>query len=176
MRNYQGRQYSIVPYDPEWPRWFAREADPVRREFGTDADDVQHVGSTAVPGMAGKPTIDILVTVGDLAAGDRHVPGMQALGYEAMGEYVTGDSRLFVKQDGPVRLVNLHVFPSAHPHAKEMLELRDYFREHPEAVKEYSELKNKLYREFPEDYGEYRRQKDIWMEELKERLRDHGVI
>jgi GrpB-like predicted nucleotidyltransferase (UPF0157 family) len=176
MRNYQGRQYSIVPYDPEWPLWFAREADAVRREFGSDARSIEHIGSTAVPGMAGKPLIDILVTVDDLAAGEAHVSGLEKLGYESLGEYVAPDSRLFVKQNGSVRFVNLHVFPARHPHVGEMLALRDYFREHPDAVREYSELKEKLHREFPEDYGEYRRQKDIWMEELKERLRDHRLI
>ena len=76
-------------------------------------------------------------------------------------------SRLYVKERDNTRLVNLHFFQQGHKHIDEMLGLRDYFLSHPEAVKEYSQLKFGLVKKYPDDYGSYRKYKDEWMNDLK---------
>jgi GrpB-like predicted nucleotidyltransferase (UPF0157 family) len=57
----------LVDYDPAWPRQFAREAERVRAALGERALRIEHVGSTAVPGLAAKPIIDVLLVVADSA-------------------------------------------------------------------------------------------------------------
>ena len=113
--DYKNRKYSIVPYDPSWKDLFAVEKEVVGSVFGSTALVVEHIGSTAVPGMAGKPTIDLLVTVEDISRVDQFNVGMEALGYEALGEYAAKGARLFVKEEDGVRLSNIHVFLAGFP-------------------------------------------------------------
>jgi GrpB-like predicted nucleotidyltransferase (UPF0157 family) len=97
---------------------------------------------------------------------------MKIAGYQALGEYVTEGARLFVRESGNVRNCNIHVFQKDHPHVKEMLQLRDYLRTHQDTVQEYSELKFDLAKKYSNDYGQYRKFKDEWMNKLKDKVRD----
>jgi GrpB-like predicted nucleotidyltransferase (UPF0157 family) len=60
------RPIVLVPYDPQWPQRFAVQRNHIRQALGADALDVQHIGSTAVPLLAAKPIIDVLVVVADV--------------------------------------------------------------------------------------------------------------
>lgn len=71
----------IAPPDPAWPQWFAAEAARLRAAFGATALAIDHVGSTAVPGLAAKPVIDIQVAVAALAPLAPHAAVLQGLGY-----------------------------------------------------------------------------------------------
>lgn len=170
LSNYKDRKYEILPYDPTWVESFLKEATIVRAIFADKARSIEHIGSTSVPGLAGKPTIDILVTVEDISVVDGFNKHMEAAGYHVLGEYVTKGARLFVREQDNVRLCNIHVFQQDHPHVKEMLQLRDYFRTHQDVVQEYSELKLDLAKKYPNDYGLYRKFKDEWMNALKEKV------
>ena len=157
-------------FDAKWAEEFAIEATALHLVFGDVALLIEHVGSTAVPGLAGKPVIDILVLVHDVAAVDDFNQKMEQVGYRAMGEYVKPGSRLFVKEKGNVRLCNVHIFSEDHPHVREMIDLRDYLRTHPDEAKRYSQLKQSLYEKNPEDYGAYRKGKDEYVTELLHRM------
>jgi len=134
---------------------------------------IEHVGSTAVSGLAGKPTIDILITVDKIEIADELSEKIESVSYKSLGDYINKGSRLFVKEEYDTRLVNLHVFEAQHPHVKDMITLRDYFRSHPEVVEEYSKLKFDLVEKYPNDYGLYRKYKDEWMENLKKEIVSH---
>jgi len=164
---YKNRKYSIEPYNLEWKKKFEIEAEVLRPIFSDKAISIEHVGSTAVSGLAGKPTIDILVTVEKIEIADELLEKIESIGYRSLGDYINKGSRLFVKEEHNTRLVNLHVFEAQHPHVKDMITLRDYFRSHPEVVEEYSKLKFDLVKKYPNDYGLYRKYKDEWMENLK---------
>lgn len=167
---YKNRKYSIEPYNPEWRKQFEIEAQVLRPIFSDKAISIEHIGSTAVPGLAGKPTIDILITVEKIEIADGLSEKIESIGYKALGDYINQGSRLFVKERDDERLVNLHVFEARHPHIVEMIRLRDYFRSHAERVEEYSKLKFDLVKKYPNDYGLYRKFKDEWMEKLKENI------
>jgi GrpB-like predicted nucleotidyltransferase (UPF0157 family) len=171
-KDYKGRKYSIEVYNQAWKENFEIEVAALRPVFGSKAVSIEHVGSTAVPGLAGKPTIDILVTVPAVEHVDQLVVEIAQLGYQALGDYLNKGSRLFVKEVNQERLVNLHIFAANHPHSIEMIELRDYFRTHPAVVVEYSNLKFALQRQYADDYGSYRTHKDAWMDNLKSRLKE----
>lgn len=171
---YTHRKYSIVSYDQKWKESFLNEAKILSSIFGNSAVAIEHIGSTAVPGLAGKPTIDILVLVDDFSIVSGLSKQMESKGYRDLGEYVMPGARLFIKEVDNTRLFNIHVFQKDHPHVAEMLGLRNYFISHPEQVKEYSQLKLDLVKRYPDDYGLYRKYKDEWMEELKQRVRAEG--
>lgn len=169
---YKDRKYDVVSYDQNWMNEFESAAAKIQSVFNNDAIDIQHIGSTAVPGMDGKPVIDILVIVNDIATAGIHRAEMEALGYIYAGDFVLPGSVLFRKMNGSTVLSNVHVFPRQHPHAQEMLQLRDYLRGNPGEVKDYSQLKQDLYTKYKNDYAKYRRYKDEYMETLKQRALD----
>ena len=172
LSNYKNRKYEIISYDPAWVNKFETEAKILNSIFANKALSIEHIGSTSVFGLAGKPTIDILITVEDILIADQLNEQMKIAGYQALGEYVTEGARLFVRESGNVRNCNIHVFQKDHPHVKEMLQLRDYLRTHQDTVQEYSELKFDLAKKYSNDYGQYRKFKDEWMNKLKDKVRD----
>jgi GrpB-like predicted nucleotidyltransferase (UPF0157 family) len=166
---YKDRKYEIVSYDPSWVKQFESEAEQIKKVFGSNALDIQHVGSTSVPGMEGKPTIDILVLVNDVSVSETHKSQMASLGYEHKGQVVNENSRLFQKLDNGYLLANVHVLPPDHPETINLIRFRDYLRSHPDEIQEYSKVKRMLFEQHPNDYAEYRRQKDAYLEHLKKR-------
>src|ERR1051326_94708 len=98
----------LVDYDPEWARRFEHEADRVRGVLGERARQLEHVGSTAVPGLAAKPVIDMVLVVRDSARESDYVSPLEAAGYRLhIREPGWHQHRLFKSRDGAV---NLHVF------------------------------------------------------------------
>lgn len=168
---YKNRKYTVEQYNPEWKNRFETEAKTLRSIFSDKALLIEHVGSTAVSGLAGKPTIDILIIVKKIEIADELSGKIESVGYKSLGDYINKGSRLFAKEEQDARLVNLHVFESTHPHVGEMLNLRNYFKIHPEAVEEYSKLKFDLADKYPNDYGQYRKYKDEWMDKLNQSLK-----
>ena len=170
MQDYKKRKYTLEKYNSQWVLQFSIEAAKLRQVFGEKARAIHHIGSTAVPGLSGKPTIDILVLIDDLSEVENFESPMQKLGYTNLGEYVTSDSRLFAKEKNNTRLYNTHVFEEKHPDVQEMLQLRDYLRVHHQEMEAYSKLKEKLYAKYPTDYASYRKTKDEYMDNLKARI------
>lgn len=171
LSNYKNRKYEILPYDKNWSQQFAEHAKILKSIFADKAISIEHIGSTAVPGLAGKPTIDVLILVEDISLPNEMEKQMESAGYHALGEYVTKGALLFVKESDNTRYCNIHVFQKDHSHVREMLQLRNYFRAHPEVVSEYSKLKTDLAVKYPNDYGQYRKYKDEWMNALKLKIR-----
>lgn len=167
---YKNRKYSIEPYNPEWKKRLENEVEILRPIFSDKTILIEHIGSTAVPGLAGKPTIDILITIEKIEIADELLEKIESIGYKSLGDYINKGSRLFIKEVDNERLVNLHVFEATHPHVKDMINLRNYFRSNSEVVKEYSKLKFELAEKYPNDYGLYRKFKDEWMEKLKKKF------
>ena len=98
----------LAEYDPEWPRLFEREATRIRAALGSKAVQVEHVGSTSVPGLAAKPLIDIILVVADSSDEDAYVPKLESAGYTLrIREPVWYEHRLF---KGPDTNVNVHTF------------------------------------------------------------------
>jgi len=167
---YKNRKYSIEVYNSKWKKQFEDEAELLQSIFKDETFSIEHIGSTSVPGLAGKPTIDILMVVKNILIVDEFTKQIESLGYKPLGEYVTKGARLFVKEINNTRFVNLHISEANHLHVEEMLKLRNYFRAHPKTVEEYNKLKFELVEKYPNDYGLYRKYKDEWMEKLKKTI------
>jgi GrpB-like predicted nucleotidyltransferase (UPF0157 family) len=116
----------IVDYDPQWPELFRREAVRVRSALGCRAVRIEHTGSTAVPGLAAKPIIDMLLVVSDSADEDAYAPALEAAGYLLrIRETDWYEHRMF---KGPDTEINLHVLSSDCPEIDRVLMLRDWLR------------------------------------------------
>jgi len=117
---------TIEEYDPAWPDLFAREAARIRSILGDTVRSIEHVGSTAVPGLAAKPIIDIDLVVPDSADEPAYVPAMEAAGYRLyIREPNWHEHRLF---KGPDTNINLHVFSPGIPETTRHLVFRDWLR------------------------------------------------
>ena len=144
----------IAAYDPSWPEIYAGEASAIRQALGEVLVGIEHVGSTAIPGLASKPVIDIVVSVTSLAAA--RVPALEALGYDCRGENgIPG--RLFFRK-GLVefrRTHHLHLIEAGHEQWKSMLLFRNYLRSHPGDARRYEELKRALAEKFRDNRSAY---------------------
>ncbi len=120
----------LADYDPAWPIVFEREAARIRLALGERALRVEHVGSTAVPGLPAKPRIDILLVVPDSSDETAFVPGLERAGYVLhIRERDWHEHRVF---KGPDVDVNLHVFSAECTEIERMLRFRDRLRENAE--------------------------------------------
>jgi GrpB-like predicted nucleotidyltransferase (UPF0157 family)/predicted kinase len=169
--SYSRREYKISTYDAGWPQRFNVLAEQLRKIFGDDALEIEHIGSTSVPDMEAKPIIDILVITPTAEKLGAHKKEMEDAGYIFQGQVVANDSVLYREMKNGEILANIHIFLAGHPHVSEMLALRDYLRTHPNDVREYSELKKSLQEKYPTNYTEYRKQKDAYLDGvLKKRV------
>ena len=101
-------QIQIIDCDPLWPEVFRREADRLRLLLGCRALQIEHTGSTSVPGLAAKPIIDILLVVADSSDESAYVPILEHAGYSLrIREPNWHEHRMF---KGPAADINLHVF------------------------------------------------------------------
>jgi GrpB-like predicted nucleotidyltransferase (UPF0157 family) len=149
----------LVPYDPAWPGRFAAEKRVLEAVFGPGAL-VEHVGSTAVPGLGAKPVIDILVGVSALAEAERRVPELEAAGYEYVPEYEAElpERRYFRKP----RAVHVHCVVSGGRFWVRHLAFRDLLRKEPEVAAAYFALKRELAARLPK--SEYPQAKTAFIE------------
>jgi GrpB-like predicted nucleotidyltransferase (UPF0157 family) len=131
----------VVAYDPSWPEHAEQARQDLLAALPGVFEQIEHVGSTSVPGLAAKPVIDLMASIGALT--DTPVDALARLDYQLLDAGMTG--RLFFFRDtGDRRTHHLHVVPAeGWEHRNERL-LRDHLREHSEDARAYGELKERL--------------------------------
>ncbi|MFI5028270.1 MAG: GNAT family N-acetyltransferase [Solirubrobacterales bacterium] len=145
----------VVPYNSRWPQVFERERATLKDAIGEWAvGGIHHVGSTAVPGLAAKPTVDILVGVRDLASSRACFEPLAGLGY-VHAPYLSDEMHWFLKPDPSRRSHHLHLVPVDSPRYIEELSFRDLLRADPEKAEEYASLKRELAERFRDDREAY---------------------
>lgn len=147
------RAIVIDSYDPQWPAMFAGHEARIREALGSRALAVEHVGSTAVPGLAAKNRLDIDVIVTDPADEDAYVPPLATAGYVLR----TRDENWYEHRClwTPDHGVNLHVFgPDCDEHLRHLI-FRDWLRAHPEDRDRYAVEKRRIAEEHPLDIALY---------------------
>ena len=114
---------SVVDYDERWALRFHRTAERVRQALGGNAVDVEHIGSTSVPGLAAKPIVDILVTVDDVTDEAAYLSALESIGFVLRGREPKHRMLRTPEQD-----VHLHVYEPTDAEVKNLLDLRDWLR------------------------------------------------
>ncbi|MFE0527512.1 GrpB family protein [Micromonospora parva] len=144
----------IEEYDPAWAQRFVAVRSSIVEALGDAALGVEHVGSTAVPGLAAKPIIDVDLTVEDTATESAYLPALERLGYRlVLREPWWHGHRMLV---GPAEDVNLHVWPQGAPEPVRHRLFRDWLCSHPDDRARYAETKRRLARDTahrPRDYS-----------------------
>ena len=157
----------VLPYDAAWKSTF----EAIRAEIQTALGDlmlgIEHVGSTSVKGMSAKPCIDIDVVIRDYSVFDAVVQKLDAIGYIHEGDLGIKDREAFKYADKPHLMTHhLYVCPRDSEELHRHIVFRDFLRENPEAVKEYSMVKEKAAALFPDEIEQYIAFKAPCIEEL----------
>ncbi len=132
----------LVDYNPLWPQAFAEEAARIRAALGDAALGLEHVGSTAVPGLRSKPIIDLQVGVADIRDGLEFIGPMARLGYDYAGNQGIPDHHIFGR--GVARTHLVHVVEAESDGWRRTLRFRDRLRADPEVRAAYQQLKSEL--------------------------------
>jgi GrpB-like predicted nucleotidyltransferase (UPF0157 family) len=145
----------LAPYDPEWSRMFDEEQDRIQTAIGEWAVAIEHVGSTAIPGIAAKPIIDIGVALRSFEDALYCITPLVEIGYECLGEFGIPRRIYFRKRtDTPApgqdpnpgvgRTHQVHMYEETHEQFVNHLAFRDYLRAHPDDARAYEDLKHRL--------------------------------
>lgn len=157
----------VVDYDPSWPRLYLSERDSIAQALGIAPDSFQHIGSTAVEGLAAKPTIDLMIGAEPLAVGEAQLKAMERLGYAHLGEFGIPGRQFFKK--GEPRTHHVHWVRREADFWMKQLVFRDYLRACPEARAPYVQLKRDLASQFAHDRAAYTRGKGELIARMQER-------
>jgi len=161
------RSVRVVPHDPSWPASF----EAARGDLAAvvpEALAIEHVGSTSVPGLASKPTVDVLLVVDDLAVVLGRLAELAAIGFEHRPDSFSPERRhlFFRRMVGGERTHHLHVLASSSPEPDDYRLFRDYLRANPDAAARYEAAKLALADRFARYRASYVQAKEPIVEEL----------
>ena len=158
----------IKNYDPKWKKLFEEEHDTLMEAIGHYVADIQHMGSTAVPGLAAKPVIDIMVGLRRLLDAQDCILPIEGMEYEYVPEFEVEfpERRYFRKSTRGLRTHQIHMVEIGSAFWKRHLFFRDYLRMHPETANEYATLKRELSNTFEDDREGYTNAKAPFIENI----------
>lgn len=148
------KRVQVVEYDPEWPGIFEQIRSYVWPAVSETALTIEHVGSTAVPGLKAKPVIDACIVVASRADLPACIERLASIGYVHRGNLGVPDREAFRRPDHLPRH-HLYLSPRDSLSLRNHLGFRDYLRSNPEAARAYGELKAALARRYPADIDSY---------------------
>jgi GrpB-like predicted nucleotidyltransferase (UPF0157 family) len=140
------RPIHVVDYDPSWPSLYEAERAQIQAALGQGAFQIEHIGSTSVPGLPAKPVIDIAIGVENLKQGMVYRPALESLGYTYVPELDEEKAirRFFWKGTPLLHTYHISMEEVTGTSWNEHLLFRDYLRAHPEAASRYQALKREL--------------------------------
>ena len=168
------QRVTVVGYDPAWPDQFAQQR-PLVEELLRPwlAGPVEHIGSTAVPGLQAKPVIDMLAPVSSLARAQAAVSALAAAGWLFWPDDPCRHYRLWFLRPSPeARTHHLHVIEDGHVHAQALVAFRDALRADGELRREYAGLKVRLARQHRGNRNAYSNAKGSFVAQA---LRQAGI-
>lgn len=131
----------IEDYSPKWPQKYELESEKIRAILNDEIKDIQHIGSTSIPGMMAKPLIDIGVLVDSIDDINLFIKKLEPLGY-AYKPDMSSTERIFFRKGNPIEY-HLSIACPKHTFWKRQMNFKNYLKSHPEFVKEYNQLKSK---------------------------------
>jgi GrpB-like predicted nucleotidyltransferase (UPF0157 family) len=174
MEQYGASAIVVSDYDPNWSVLFEQERVKIQGALGSVALVIEHMGSTAVPGLAAKPIIDLLVGVPNLEEARLHcVEPIKALGYTYLPHYESWlPGELFFRKGPPGPWTHhVHVMEPSHPRWEHFVLFRDYLRAHPEVARAYASIKRQLAASFNDDIAGYRNGKGEFVDSVMVKAR-----
>lgn len=160
---------SIEDPDPAWAEVAVTLVSELQPRLVSWLDGrIEHIGSTAVPGLAAKPIVDVMAPVTALAATHDADSVLAATGWELVPPELDARPwrRFYVLPDGKRRLAHLHLLERAHPRWRDALVFRDVLRERPDLVRSYAELKRAAAASHGDDREAYTAAKSAFVERV----------
>jgi GrpB-like predicted nucleotidyltransferase (UPF0157 family) len=147
----------LSPYSPLWPAVFDLERERLAALFAGEDVAIEHIGSTAVPGLGAKPIIDVMLGVSDLAAVEARIAALAAEGYRYVKEFEMAipDRRYFDKPEGNPGRFHLHAVVKGSPFWVRHLAFRDALRADPALAERYWKMKQRMAARHPLDRSAY---------------------
>lgn len=166
----------IVEYDPQWPILFEQEKKIICAAIGQFVKGIEHMGSTAVPGLPAKPLIDICVGLQNIDDAMKCIEPLKSLGYEYVSEYeaVLPNRRYFRKGLPGKRTHHLHMWQIDSPGWKHHLLFRNTLRKNKQLAQDYLTLKKKLAEKYVDNRPAYSDAKSEFIESVLIRARANG--
>ena len=159
----------IVDYDAAWVGLAESELRRINGALGTVVSRLDHVGSTAVPGLAAKPVLDLQLSVAVIAARARYVEPLKRLGYLFVPSPESPDFHFFALPPERPRTHHLHVCEAGSDHETRHLAVRDFLRAHASEAVRYAVLKRRLAAQHPRDRLSYIEGKEEYVAALERR-------
>jgi GrpB-like predicted nucleotidyltransferase (UPF0157 family) len=156
----------IVDYDPTWPALAEEELRGIGEALGEVAVRLEHVGSTAVPGLAAKPIVDLQLSVDDIRSRERYVEPLERLGYMFVPAPESPGRHFFAKPPQRPRIHHLHVVEAGSEHELRHVAVRDFLRAHADEAARYAALKRQVVARHPQDRLAYIEGKDDYITAL----------
>ena len=157
----------VLPYDKAWKSDFDKIKNEIEEAIGDLIIGIEHVGSTSVEGMSAKPCIDIDVVIKDYSVFDEVTAKLKEIGYIHEGNLGIKDREAFKYENKPhLRTHHLYVCPQFSKELHRHITFRDFLKNNPEAIKKYSEVKEKGAELFPDDIDKYIEYKSPCIESL----------
>lgn len=150
------KQVVVVPFDEHWRQDFLKIKDELTEALGQLALRIEHVGSTSVQGLSAKPIIDIDVVIKDQSVLADVISALGKIGYRYEGDLgITGREAFDYNGKEHLKTHHLYVCPADSPELKRHIAFRDYLRAHPDAVREYSLIKEEGAKKYPGNIERY---------------------
>jgi GrpB-like predicted nucleotidyltransferase (UPF0157 family) len=159
----------LAPYNAGWVQVYEAERARIEAAIGTHILEVQHVGSTSIPGIAAKPIVDIAVGVASFEGARVCIAPMEALGYTYRGENGIPGRHYFTRGDPTLYHVHMHEITSRA--WGNLVLFRDYLLEHPEEAQAYWALKERLAGQHCHDRRAYTDGKAAFIERILDQAR-----
>jgi GrpB-like predicted nucleotidyltransferase (UPF0157 family) len=157
-------QVRLHPYTPLWAQLYRQEEEQINTAIGHLIVDIQHVGSTAVPGIEAKPILDIMAGVKRLEDARFYQAPLAAIGYEHRAHAGIPNDHVFGK--GVMRTHILHIVEYGSREWTRNLYFRDALRSDPDLAREYEALKIELARKFSNNRAEYTAAKSAFIRKV----------
>lgn len=160
------KQVAVLPYNKAWKQSFIDIRAEIQDALGELALEIEHVGSTSVEGLSAKSIIDIDVVIKEEMLDDV-VTALKRIGYRHEGNLGIPGREAF-KYDGKEHLQKHHLYvcPQDSAELRRHIAFRDYLRSHPEAVREYSRIKEEGASLYPLDMAKYIEHKSPFIERI----------
>lgn len=153
----------LAPHDPAWAVMARDEIARLAPAIGSNLIEIHHIGSTSIPGIVAKPTVDLMPIVHSLDELDAVRPSIEALGYIWRGEFgIEGRRYCPLERDGR-RIFHVHFYAQGNPQIATQLAFRDYLRAHRDEAFAYEAIKREAAAAHPSDSLAYNKHKSDWI-------------
>ena len=164
----------LFAYESGWQILFLEERDQLQASIGEYVLDIQHIGSTSIPGMTAKPILDIGIAITNFEEGVRCIQPMEKLGYTYKGENGIPRRHYFVK--GAPRTHHVHMVELESEDWRSHLLFRDSLIKNPETARSYERLKRELAQQFVTERAAYQAGKNSFIKALLHKAREADRI